>query len=61
MVSGESAGLTASDEDVQDMPEADAVAERLASLEKRLSIELKVGPLCRLVCSYAVYIHSFSR
>jgi len=46
MISGESVGLTASDEDAEDTPEANAVAERLASLEKRLSIELKVGPSC---------------
>jgi len=46
MISGESVGRLASDEDAQDTSEADAVAERLASLEKRLSIELKVGPSC---------------
>lgn len=44
MISGESAGHTSSDQDIEAAPETDAVAERVDALEKRLSIELKVWP-----------------
>ena len=42
MVSGEAGGRTTPDQDIQDTPETDPIAQGLAALEKRLAIELKV-------------------
>ena len=41
MISGEGGRVTP-DQDIQDAPETDTIAQGLAALEKRLAIEIKV-------------------
>ena len=55
MVTGDGAGRTTPDSDVQETPETDTIAQGLAALEKRLAIELKVllmsGPSTSIGCT----------